>query len=134
MMDKFKVGMSATTKSLVTDDSIRKFSDVSGDVNPVHLSDEYASKTIFKKRIAPGIQIASYISAILANKLPGEGSIYIEQSLKFKKPVYIGDIVETQVTITEINGSKINLKTEQFNQLGEKVVEGCALIKYMGNI
>lgn len=126
--------MSATTKSLVTDDSIRKFSDVSGDVNPVHLSDEYASKTIFKKRIAPGIQIASYISAILANKLPGEGSIYIEQSLKFKKPVYIGDIVETQVTITEINGSKINLKTEQFNQLGEKVVEGCALIKYMGNI
>ncbi len=133
MKKELHVGMYSTLITVVTDESIRKFSEISGDINPVHLDDAYAEKTIFKKRIAPGLQVASYISAVLANQLPGSGTIYLEQNIRFLKPVYIGDIIETKITIVEaLKSDKFRLKTEQFNGLGEKVIDGEAVVKYLG--
>ena len=133
MKKELHVGMYSTLITIVTDESIRKFSEISGDINPVHLDDAYAEKTIFKKRIAPGLQVASYISAVLANQLPGSGTIYLEQNIRFLKPVYIGDIIETKITIVEaLKSDKFRLKTEQFNGLGEKVIDGEAVVKYLG--
>lgn len=133
MKKELHVGMSSTLITIVTDESIRKFSEISGDINPVHLDDAYAEKTIFKKRIAPGLQVASYISAVLANQLPGYGTIYLEQNIRFLKPVYIGDKIETKITIIEVlKSDKFRLKTEQFNDLGEKVIDGEAVVKYLG--
>ena len=133
MKKELHVGMSSTLITIVTDESIRKFSEISGDINPVHLDDAYAEKTIFKKRIAPGLQVASYISAVLANQLPGCGTIYLEQNIRFLKPVYIGDKIETKITIIEVLMlDKFRLKTEQFNGLGEKVIDGEAVVKYLG--
>jgi 3-hydroxybutyryl-CoA dehydratase len=133
MKKELHVGMYSTLITVVTDESIRKFSEISGDINPVHLDDAYAEKTIFKKRIAPGLQVASYISAVLANQLPGYGTIYLEQNIRFLKPVYIGDKIETKITIIEVlKSDKFRLKTEQFNDLGEKVIDGEAVVKYLG--
>ena len=118
MKKELHVGMYSTLITVVTDESIRKFSEISGDINPVHLD---------------GLQVASYISAVLANQLPGSGTIYLEQNIRFLKPVYIGDIIETKITIVEaLKSDKFRLKTEQFNGLGEKVIDGEAVVKYLG--
>jgi 3-hydroxybutyryl-CoA dehydratase len=110
---------------------ITKFSNLSGDVNPIHLDEEYAKKTIFKTRITPGLLVASFISAVIANKLPGRGSIYLSQDLKFKRPVYINDTITTQVTITDILDEKniVILNTKCINQKGTVVIDGSASVK-----
>lgn len=129
-MSEVNVGSFAKKSVLITDETIRKFSSVSGDINPIHLDDEYAKLTKFKRRIAPGLQVASYISALIANELPGPGSIYMEQSLKFLRPVYIDDVIEVKVTVIEVfNVNKIRLKTEVFNADDQIVLEGEALVK-----
>ncbi len=102
-LDKLYIGMSAEYAQTITDGDIKTFSGVSGDKNPVHMSDEYVEKTIFKKRIAHGLMSASYFSAIFGTKLPGEGCVYLSQTLKFSKPVYIGDTVTAIVTLNKIN-------------------------------
>lgn len=123
------------TKKLITDEGIKLFSNLSGDFNPIHIDESYASKSFFKKRIAHGMYYASFFSAIIANHLPGSGSIYLAQNLKFLNPVYIGDIVTSIVSVEEINKEKkyIFLKTLAFNQHGEKLIEGDAKIKYYGD-
>ncbi len=129
-MSIVNVGTSARKTVLITDETIRMFSSVSGDINPIHLDEEYAKLTKFKRRIAPGLQVASYISALIANELPGPGSIYMEQSLKFLRPVYIDDVVEVKITVIEVfNVNKVRLKTEVFNADNQLVLEGEALVK-----
>lgn len=129
-MSVVNVGASAKKTVVITNETIRMFSTVSGDINPIHLDEEYAKLTKFKRRIAPGLQVASYISALIANELPGPGSIYMEQSLKFLRPVYIDDVIEVKVTIIEVfNVNKIRLKTEVFNADDQIVLEGEALVK-----
>lgn len=129
-MSEVNVGAFAKKTVVITDETIRMFSTVSGDINPIHLDDEYAKLTKFKRRIAPGLQVASYISALIANELPGPGSIYMEQSLKFLRPVYIDDVIEVKVTVIEVfNVNKIRLKTEVFNADDQIVLEGEALVK-----
>ena len=96
------VGMEATHEHRVTDADIQAFSALSGDRNPVHLDSAYAAGTIFKDRIAHGIMTASYISTIFGMKLPGPGAIYVSQTLNFKGPVKIGDLVEARVTLQEL--------------------------------
>lgn len=129
-MSVVNVGASAKKTVVITNETIRMFSSVSGDINPIHLDDEYAKLTKFKRRIAPGLQVASYISALIANELPGPGSIYMEQSLKFLRPVYIDDVIEVKVTVIEVfNVNKIRLKTEVFNADDQIVLEGEALVK-----
>ena len=115
-IEDFTVGMESTTEKTVTIEDIKKFAEVSGDFNPVHLDEEFAKKTIFKGRIAHGFLTASFISTIIATELPGPGSIYLKQSLKFLAPVYIDEKILVKVRIIEINieKSKVKLITECF--------------------
>ena len=113
-IEDFTVGMESTTEKTVTIEDIKRFAEVSGDFNPVHLDEEFAKKTIFKGRIAHGFLTASFISTIIATELPGPGSIYLKQSLKFLAPVYIDEKILVKVRIIEINieKSKVKLITE----------------------
>lgn len=93
-------GMSADFSKTVTEQDIVKYAEISGDTNPVHLDADYAAATMFKERIAHGMLTAGFISAVFGTKLPGPGSIYVNQSLKFRAPVKIGDAVTATVTVT----------------------------------
>ena len=96
------VGQTAEMAHTVTDGDLRAFAAVSGDDNPVHLDAEFAATTQFKERIAHGMLTAAFISAVIGTKLPGYGSIYISQTLQFRRPVKLGDTVTTKVTVTEL--------------------------------
>lgn len=115
-IEDFSVGMESAIEKTVTIEDIKRFAEVSGDFNPVHLDEEFAKKTIFKGRIAHGFLTASFISTIIATELPGPGSIYLKQSLKFLAPVYINEKILVKVRIIEINieKSKVKLITECF--------------------
>ena len=105
-MDSIHLGMNESIQKIITEDDVIAFSNISGDTNPIHLSDEYAKETRYKKKIAHGLLSASFFSAIFGTKLPGNGCVYLSQSLKFKYPVYIGDEVTAIVTVLEINKEK----------------------------
>lgn len=126
----YEVGQSATRTKTFTDEDVRLFAQVSGDVNPVHLDDEYAKTTIFGQRVVHGMLTASMLSAILANDFPGPGSIYLGQNIKFTKPVFIGDTVTATVTVTNFRADKriLSLDTVCVNQRGETVLQGDAVI------
>ena len=97
--NNLKVNQSYTDSIKVTDLSIKKFASASGDKNPIHLSDKFAKKSIFKSRIAHGMLIASFISSVIGNKFPGNGTIYVSQDLKFKRPVKINDNVKIKIIV-----------------------------------
>src|SRR5574343_1621755 len=105
-IDQLQPGMSASLAKTVTEADIILFAGISTDVNPVHLDEEYAKGTMFGGRIAHGMLSAGFISAVLANKLPGPGTIYLSQTLKFKAPVRPGDTVTATVTVREVNVAK----------------------------
>ena len=105
-IEDLEVGMAAEFERTVTGDDIDVFADISGDTNPVHLNEDYAATTVFKSRIAHGMLTASFISTILGTKLPGPGSIYLSQSLRFKAPVKPGDKVVTRATVTNLDGDR----------------------------
>ena len=127
---KYSIGMKASISKTITEVDIILFSGISMDINSVHLNEEYAKNTIFNKRIAHGILVAGLISAVLGTKLPGEGSIYLGQTLEFLKPVYIGDTISAEVEIIGIveNKSIYILKTICKNQKDEIVIKGEAKI------
>lgn len=101
-IQELQLGDVAKTTVKVTEDLVKLFAEVSGDNNPVHLDEEYASATPFKSRIAHGMLVGSLISKLLGTELPGEGTIYLEQNLRFLKPVYLGDEVTATVSIKEL--------------------------------
>jgi 3-hydroxybutyryl-CoA dehydratase len=105
-IDELSEGMSAIFTKTVTEADIVLYAGISGDTNPVHLDQEFAQATMFKGRIAHGMLTAGFISAVLGTKLPGPGSIYLSQSLKFKAPVRIGDTVRARVTVTTLDKDK----------------------------
>jgi 3-hydroxybutyryl-CoA dehydratase len=105
-VDELSEGMSAVFTKTVTEADIVLFAGVSGDTNPVHLDEEFAKGTMFKGRIAHGMLTAAFISAVLGAKLPGPGSIYLSQSLKFKAPVRIGNTVRARVVATAVDKEK----------------------------
>jgi 3-hydroxybutyryl-CoA dehydratase len=121
-IDELKVGMSASYERVITNQDIAEFAEVSGDHNPVHLDEAYAQTTRFKGRIAHGLLGASFISTVLASKLPGPGTVYLAQTLAFKAPVRPGDKLEARATVTEIRREKkqVVLKTEC--RVGETLV------------
>lgn len=96
------VGMTASFAKTVTDADLVLFVGVSGDTNPVHLDEDYAGRTMFKGRVAHGALTASFISTALGTKLPGPGSIYVAQTLKFKAPVHVGDTVTARVEVMSL--------------------------------
>lgn len=111
MKDSYKIeeiapGMSASMTHVVTDEDVRKFADVSGDHNPVHLDEDYAQKSRFGRRIAHGLFGASFFSGLFGTKLPGRGCVYAAQNLKFRRPVYIGDTVTATVTVLSVDVAK----------------------------
>ena len=99
---KIAIGQSASISKTITDKDVEAFADIVGDHNPVHLDEEYAKNTIFGRKIVHGMFGASLISATIGTKLPGNGTIYLNQSLSFKRPVYINDTIEAIVTVQNI--------------------------------
>lgn len=131
--EEIRIGDKTCIAKTITEDSIVKFADITGDFNPIHLDDAFASKTMFKKRIAHGMLTSSFISAVLGTKLPGANTLYLGQSLKFLAPVFIGDQLTTSVEVKEKKDEKkiIVLKTTVTNQLGKEIVTGEAIVKKM---
>jgi 3-hydroxybutyryl-CoA dehydratase len=127
---KFKPGDTASLSKTIGDDDIRAFADASGDHNPLHLDEEFAKQTRFGRRIAHGMLSASLISAVIANELPGEGSIYLSQTLQFVAPVLLNDTVTARVTVSSIREDKPILKLETVctNQREEVVIRGEATV------
>jgi 3-hydroxybutyryl-CoA dehydratase len=124
------VGDAAEISRTVTDEDVRAFAELTGDRNPVHLDDEYAAETRFGRRIAHGMLGASLISAVLANELPGRGTVYLSQTLRFTAPVFLGDTVTARVVVKHVREDKpiVTLETVCTNQRGERVVEGEAVV------
>lgn len=127
------IGAQATRVHTITEADIIRFADLSGDHNPIHLDAEYAARSPFGERIAHGFLTGTYISAVLGMDLPGPGSIYLGQTLKFLAPVYIGDTVTVHVEVTALREEKrlVTLRTDCTNQKGAVVLTGEASIKYM---
>ncbi len=123
------MGQSARRSRIVTEADIQAFAAVTGDENPVHMDEAYAAATPFKGRIAHGMLSAGYISAVLGVDLPGPGAIYLSQSLRFRRPVRIGDTVEAKVTVAAIDPEKARVTLETVCSVGGKpVVEGEAVV------
>jgi len=129
-----KVGDSAEITKTIEQSDIDAFARVTGDHNPVHVDEEFAKTTRFGRRIAHGMLTASLISAVLANKLPGEGSVYLGQTLQFVAPVFPGDEITARVTVKEIREDKpiVKLETVCMNQRGEIVIRGEATVLKRG--
>ena len=125
-----KAGDSAEITKIIEQSDIDAFANVTGDHNPIHVDAEFAKTTRFGKRIAHGMLTASLISAVLANKLPGEGSVYLGQTLQFVAPVFPGDEITARVTVREVREDKpiLKLETVCVNQRDEVVIRGEATV------
>lgn len=128
-LEDLRVGMGESMSKTVTDQVIRDFAAVSGDTNPVHLDLGYAATTIFEERIAHGMLGAALISAVIGTKLPGPGTVYMSQSIKFRAPVKIGDTVTARVEVGAIDREKKRVTLGTTCWVGDKlVIEGEALV------
>lgn len=125
---QFTTGQTASFSKTITEKDVCLFAEITGDNNPVHIDEAKAAQSRFGRRIVHGALVSSYISTVLGSKLPGEGTIYMSQTSKFIKPVYIGDTITATVEISEINGNKAILKTQVFNQNNDIVVDGEAKV------
>ena len=121
-VEDLEIGMSRMLQRKIMQKDILIFSKISGDENPVHLDEEYAQQTIFGRRIAHGMLTASFISAVIAEQLPGHGTIYLSQSLKFIRPVLPGQLVTTTVSVTHIEYSNRRVTLDCECKVDEKVV------------
>ena len=130
-MRELSVGQSVEKEFLVTEETGVAFAEVSQDKNPIHLDTEYAEKTRFGKKIAHGMLMGGFISSLIGMELPGEGTIYMKQELTFLRPVYYGDKIRVEITVSELQTEKKRavLSTNCYNQNGEQVVAGKALVK-----
>ncbi len=129
-IDQLEVGEKASMRKTITESDVFSFAQISGDTNPLHLDKEYASKSLFKERVAHGMLTAGLISAIIGTELPGVGTIYLSQSLRFTAPVKFGDTIEAEVEVTGKleEKNRVTLKTMCRNQQGQTVIEGEALV------
>jgi 3-hydroxybutyryl-CoA dehydratase len=127
--EDLKVGMTASFAKTIGETDITLFAGISGDTNPMHIDEEYASGTMFKGRIAHGMLTGALISAVLGTRLPGPGAIYVSQSLRFKAPVRAGDTVRAKVEVTGLDPEKrrVTLNTS-CSVRGKNVVEGEAVL------
>jgi 3-hydroxybutyryl-CoA dehydratase len=128
-IDQLNIGDKASLTKQITESDVLRFAEVTGDRNPIHLDPEYASKTRFKERIAHGMLIASLISAAISTRLLGPGTIYVSQSLEFKAPVKLGDVIQAEVELIEKipEKNRVRLKTTCRNQDGTVVIDGEAI-------
>jgi len=125
---ELKIGDSAQIIKTITEEDIELFARATGDFNPVHLDAAYAEKTMFKGRIAHGLLSVGFFSTILGNILPGHGTIYLSQEVKFLAPVRIGDTITAKVDVLELipERNRAKFRTSCVNQDGKLVVDGIA--------
>lgn len=130
-INELYVGQSASMSRRFTTKEVEMFSDLCMDKNPVHLDEEYARNSIFGNRIVYGFLTASLFSGIIGSILPGNGSIYLNQNMNFRKPVYHNELLTATCTITNIREDKpiVTLETVCRNEVGDIVIDGTALIK-----
>ena len=128
--EALRIGLAAERTREVTDDVIRRYADLTEDFNPIHLDEAVAAQSRFGVRIAHGMLSAGFISAVIGMDLPGPGALYLGQTIRFTRPVKLGDSVTTRVEVIEIIPAKrrAKLSTTCRNQLGEVVLEGEASI------
>ena len=128
-----KMGQSAEIVHKITEQDIKTFGDLIGDYNPLHFDEEWARTTMFGGRIAHGILTAAFISAAIGMYLPGPGTIYMSQSMRFLGPVRIGDTITARVEVVNLNDEKerVTLKTTCTNQDGKIILDGEALVTLM---
>lgn len=127
--DELFVGQTAQQSKTITETDIILFSAVSMDTNAIHLDEEYAKTTRFGTRIVHGMLTGSLISSVLANRLPGPGTIFLSQSMKFLAPVHPGQTITAKVTVTEITQEKNRVRLETICTVeGKRVLEGEAVV------
>ena len=129
-IDELKVGQTHESNVTISAEMIELFAEATGDRNPIHLDEDYAKGTIFKTRVAHGMLQAGIISGVLGTRFPGVGTIYLSQTLKFRKPVFIGDEITLRLRVLELfkEKNRVSLETVCTNQRGETVLTGEALI------
>jgi acyl dehydratase len=127
---EFPIGAQARLSRTIGLDDIQRMADITGDTNPIHLDNDFARKTRFHGRIAHGLFAAGLISAVLGTRLPGPGAVYLSQTLDFRHPVRAGDTLTAEVEVTGWQSEKrrITLHTRCFNQQGQDVVIGEAVL------
>lgn len=121
-INEIKIGMSESYSQTISEADVKAYAGISGDRNPVHMDDEYAEKSRYKKRIAHGMISSSFFSALFGTKLPGPGCVYVNQSLNFKRPVYIGDTVTAIITVTKIDEIKSRVYFDTICKVKNKIV------------
>jgi len=128
-IEELEIGMRRSLRKQITDRDIELFAEISTDRNPVHLDDDYARDTIFEGRIAHGMLTAGLISAVIGEQLPGHGTVYLGQTLKFLAPVRPGDMVFTEVVVRDIDMSRRRVSLDCHCSVGDTVVlKGEALV------
>jgi 3-hydroxybutyryl-CoA dehydratase len=129
-IDEMTIGDAAEFAKTVSETDVYLFAGITGDFNPAHINEVYAKGTVFKGRIAHGMLSAGFISAALAMKLPGAGTIYLSQSMEFKAPVHIGDTVTARVEVKEKMAEKnrVKFRTTCVNQNGTLLMDGEAVV------
>ena len=125
-IEDFEEGRTASVTKTFTDEDIRRFIEICGDTNPLHVDDEFAAGSQFGRRIVHGTMTASLFSTLMGTLLPGTGAIYRSLSIRFLKPVYVGDTVTAHFRVRSVNRAKHRLEIEAWieNENGERVVEG----------
>lgn len=129
VFEELSLGQAASFGKTITEADIVLFAAVTGDTNPMHLDAEYAATSIFKQRIAHGMLAAGLITKVLGTQLPGPGTIYLSQTLRFRRPVMIGDTVTARVEVTALHPEKNRATFSTICSVrGEPVLEGEAII------
>lgn len=127
--EEIKIGDKASFEKTVTETDIYLYAGITGDLNPAHINQRTAENSMFKGRIAHGMLSAGFISAVLGMYLPGPGTIYLSQELKFIAPVFIGDTIRAEAEVIEkMEKGRIRLKTVCYNQEGKTVLDGFAVV------
>ncbi|WP_129409966.1 MaoC family dehydratase [Marinitoga lauensis] len=132
--EDIKLNQTYEVKRRITAKMVETFAEITGDKNPVHLDEEFASKTVFKKRIAHGILSVGLISAVLGMEFPGPGTIYMKQDTKFLKPIYLDEEITIKITVKEKieEKSRLVLTTQIIKEDGKLAVDGEALVLFKG--
>jgi acyl dehydratase len=127
--EALEIGQKASVTRTIEQRDVLLFAALSGDCNPLHLDAEFAAKTLFREPIAHGMLSGALISAAVACNLPGPGTLYVDQTMTFEKPVKLGDTLTVEIEVLEkLPKFRVNLATRVFNQHGEKVVDGVAKV------
>ena len=121
-LEDLEVGMSDSFAKTISEADVYGFAGISGDTNPVHINEEYAATTPFGQRIAHGMLSAALISTVAGTKLPGPGAIYVDQQIKFKAPLFIGQTARAEITVKEINERRRRVLCDTNVYVGDKVI------------